>query len=97
MITPADTPSSPSGYAEVTPAGTGPAPAPYDIQADQADLSGIVAAAERLSAAGVLYPQGPRQAATEALLKSPQGYADFDITAGFTGGGAWPGDPTPGG
>ena len=95
MITPADTPSSPAGYAGVTPHGQGTAP--YNVQADQADLSGIAAAAERLAAAGVLYPQGPRQAQTEALLNSPQGYADFDITAGFTAGGEWPGDPTPGG
>jgi hypothetical protein len=98
MITPADTPSSPADYAGVTPHGQGPAP--YDIQADQADVAGLCAAAERLTGAGVLYPQGPRQAQTEALLNSPQGYADFDITAGYSSGGGdngWPNDVTPGG
>jgi hypothetical protein len=93
MITPSDTPSSPADYAAV-------AVQPMDIQAPQDDLSGLCAAAERLTGAGVLYPQGPRQAATEALLKSPQGYADFDITAGYSSGGGdngWPNDVTPGG
>ena len=65
MITPADTPSSPSDYAGVTPHGQGTAP--YDIQAPQGDLSAAVAAAGALSGAGVVYPRGPRQAATETL------------------------------
>ena len=93
MITPADTPSSPSDYAGVTPHGQGTAP--YDIQAAQQDLSATAAAAEALTGAGVLYPQGPRQAETARLMNSPQGYADFNITAGFTGGGEWPGDTSP--
>ena len=89
MITPADTPSSPSDYAAVTPHGIGTAP--YDIQAPQQDLSAIAAASQATAMA--------RQPATERLLASPQGYADFDITAGFSGGGgeSWPNDPTPGG
>ena len=64
MITPSDTPSSPAGYAEVTPHGQGIAP--YDVQAPQADLAGLVAEAGALAGAGVIYPQGPRQAMTEA-------------------------------
>lgn len=92
MITPADSPSSPSNYAAVPVSGT-------DIQAPQQDLAAMTEAAGRLSGAGIVYPQGPRQAATEALMHSPQGFADFDITAGFAGSGAdsWPDDPTPGG
>ena len=92
MITPADSPSSPSDYAAV-------AVQPMDIQAPQADLSAAVEAAGRLSGAGIVYPQGPRQSQTENLLRSPQGYSDFDITAGYSGGGGedWPGDLTPGG
>lgn len=92
MITPSDSPSSPADYASVTPHGQGPAP--YDIQAPQADLTGAFNAANALTGAGVLYSQGPRQAATERLLTSPPGYGEFNITAGFHGGGgdSWP-DP----
>jgi hypothetical protein len=90
MITPSDSPSSPENYAGV-------AVQPMDIQAPQGDLSAAVAAAGAVAGAGVVYPQGPRQAATERLLDSPQGYADFDITPGFTAGGQWPGDVTPDG
>jgi hypothetical protein len=66
-----------------------------DIQAPQGDLTGAFNAANGLTGAGVLYPQGPRQAATERLMSSPQGYAEFNITAGFDGGGEWPGDVSP--
>jgi hypothetical protein len=94
-VTPADSPSSPAGYAAVTPHGRGPAP--YDIQAPQQDLSAALEAAGRLAGAGVIYPQGPRQAATESLMSSAQGYGEFDITPGYTGGGEWPGNIEPGG
>ena len=88
MITPSDSPSSPEGFAGVTPHGQGPAP--YDIQAPMADLDGAAAAA--VSAAM------SRQPPTETLLSSPQGYGDFSITGGFSGGGgeSWPADPAPG-
>lgn len=99
MITPSDTPSSPQDYAGVTPHGRGTAP--YDIQAgnDEAAMQTAFDSAIALSAAGVLYPQSPRQAATEALLKSPPGYQDFDIYGGFSGQGTtthgWPNDVGP--
>jgi hypothetical protein len=99
MITPADSPSSPEGYAGVSPHGRGTAP--YDIQ-DSHDVPAAVQAAfdgaNAVAGAGVLYGMGPRQRETEALLSSPQGYQDFDITSGFSGshGETWPGDPTPG-
>ena len=96
MITPSDSPSNPEGFASVTPHDRGPAP--YDIQAPQADVSGAFNAANAVAGAGVLYPQGPRQAATEALLYSPQGAGEFDITAGYhTGPGqdGWPSNVEP--
>ena len=101
MITPSDSPSSPSDYAGVTPHGQGTAP--YDVQAGQDDLSGLVAAAGALAGAGVVYPQGPRQSMTETLLQSPQGFAvdGYDIDAGFHGGqggdAGWPANVEPGG
>lgn len=58
------------------------------------DLSGTAAAAEALAG-----PGGPRQAAAEHLLSSPQGFAagggtsGYDMTDGFTGG--WPQDVQP--
>lgn len=100
-VTPADTPSSPSDYAAVTPHGQGTAA--YDIQADLLDgeITAAMHGSTALAGAGVLYPQGPRQAATERLITSPPGYGDFDITAGYPGAAAgedgWPTDPTPGG
>ena len=93
MITPADTPSSPPNYAEVTPHGRGTAP--YDIQAPLMD-GGITAAfnaANDAAGAGVLYPQSERQADTARLIQSPPGYADFDIYGGTTAG--WPADVSP--
>jgi hypothetical protein len=95
-VTPADSPSSQSGYAAVTPHGQGTAP--YDIQAPQQDLSALVADAGALAGAGVVYPQGPRQAETEMLLSSPQGYGEQDIDAGWSGGGGdtgWPANVEP--
>jgi hypothetical protein len=92
MITPADSNSAPAQY-DAVPVQS------MDIQAPQADLSGAVAAAGALAGAGVVYPQGPRQAATEALMQSPQGFASegYDIDAGYSGGGGgdWPNDIEP--
>jgi hypothetical protein len=87
-VMPSDTPSSPQNYDSVTPHGQGTAP--YDVQAPMQDLAAMTAAA--VAAAG---PGGPRQAQTEALLVSPQGYglpSGSDITAGFNGSGddSWP-------
>jgi hypothetical protein len=97
QLTPSDSASSPSGFAGVTPHGQGPAP--YSIQAEMPDLSGQFAGANAVSGGGGLYSQGPRQAATEQLLSSAQGYGDFSITAGFSGepGESWPNNPDPGG
>jgi hypothetical protein len=89
MITPSDSPSSPSGYAEVTPHGQGPAP--YDLQAPQADLSGTFDAA--VSAAEARQPE------TRTLIASPQGFGEFDITAGYhvgPGQDGWPANIEPG-
>ena len=88
MITPADSPSSPSNYAGVSVQ-------PMDIQAPQGDLTAVVDAANALGGAGALYPQGPRQAEAEALLNSPQGSGAMDVTAGWTGD--WPANVEPGG
>lgn len=84
-VTPADSPSNPSGYAEVTPHGHGPAP--YDIQAEspQAAVQAVFDSSVQLSGAGVLYTQSARQAAAERLLDSPPGYQAFDIYGGFSG------------
>jgi hypothetical protein len=51
-VTPADTPSDAAGYAMVTPHGQGPAP--YDIQAPMADLSGAFDSA--VNALAATYP-----------------------------------------
>lgn len=92
-VTPADTPGDPAGYAMVTPHGRGPAP--YDIldgtDQFQADIETALSAAQDVSGAGVMYPQGERQRQTEALLNSPQGFnsggglSGYDITAGWSG------------
>lgn len=84
-VTPTGGPGDPAGYAKVTPAGAGPAPAPYDISAPQ-DIAGITAAlggANALAGAGVLYPAGPRQAEARALLDSAQGAPAMSVTSGF--------------
>lgn len=96
MITPADSASSPENFAQVTPHGQGAAP--YDIQAPQADLTGTFNAANSVAGAGVLYPVGPRQAETAALISSPQGFGEFDITAGYHSGpgqDGWPDNVEP--
>jgi hypothetical protein len=88
MITPSDSPSSPSDYAQVATQG-------MDIQAplQTGEITAAFDATNAEMGAGFLYPQGPRQAAAESLLKSPQGYADFDILSGTTAG--WPADISP--
>ena len=98
MITPSDSASSPENYAAVTPHGQGTAP--YDIQAPQADLTGTFSAANAVAGSGVLYPRGPRQAETEMLISSPQGFGEFDITAWYHAGpgqDGWPANTEPGG
>lgn len=92
MITPSDSASSPADYAAVPSSS-------FDIQAPQGDLAGTFDAANAVAGAGVLYPPGPRQAQTEALFSSPAGFGEFDITAGYSGGGGedWPANVEPGG
>jgi hypothetical protein len=94
-ITEPDTPSSPGNFAMVTPHGRGPAA--YDIQAPLPDgeISAAFDAANAVGGSGVLYPQGPRQAQTETLIQSPQGFGSggYDIDAGTTAG--WPNDVEP--
>jgi hypothetical protein len=85
MITPADGPSAPSQYAAMPVQSA-------DIQAPQADLSADAAAAVSETMA--------RQPAAERLLTSPQGYGEFSLTAGFSGGDGpdgWPASVEPGG
>jgi hypothetical protein len=89
MITPSDSASSPADYAAVPVQS-------MNIQAPQADLSGAFDAANAVAGAGVLYPQGPRQAQAEALLSGADGPS---VTAGYCGGGGedWPSSVQPGG
>ena len=88
MMTPSDSPSSPSDYAGVPVSG-------FDIQAPlgEAEIAVAFDATNREMGAGVLYPMGPRQAETRDLLQSPPGYGDFDILSGTTAD--WPADVTP--
>ena len=82
-VTPADSPSSPEGWASVSPSGIGPAP--YDIAAPQeiAQITGAVAAAGALTGAGIVYPVSPRQAETRAFMDSPQGSGAANVITGF--------------
>ncbi len=103
-VTPAAGPSNPAGYAMVSPHGQGTAP--YDIQANldaiQAEVQSQFDAAGLSAAAGVsaYAQQGERQAQTERLLDSPQGFSaggglsGYDITGGWSGESAlrWPND-----
>lgn len=82
MITPSDSPSSPPDYADVAVSGFG-IQAPVD-----GSIQGAFDATTR-----EMGPGGPRQAATEQLIQSPPGYADFSIYGGTTAG--WPADVTP--
>lgn len=97
-VTPGASVSDPAGFASVTPHGRGPAP--YDIQAADgvAEMQSAFGGSVAVAGAGVLYPQSPRQADTERLLSSPQGYGEFSITGGYSGGGGedWPSDVGPG-
>lgn len=105
VVTPADGPSDPAGYASVTPHGVGPAP--YSITAPLDDLAGAFDAAG-VSAAGIssYSTQGPRQAQAEHLLMSPQGFSagggtsGYDVTPGYSGSSddpmnGWPNNPQP--
>ena len=96
-VTPADTPSSPSGFASVTPHGRGPAA--YDIQAPLMDgeITSAFNSANTDAGAGVLYPQSARQREAAAILDSPQGAGldGLDVMSGTTAG--WPADIEPGG
>ena len=100
QITPADSPSSPSGYAQVTPHGQGPAP--YNIQAPDLtpDVTAAFNTANELGGAGFLYPMSERITEAKTLLESPQGFglAGFDVDGGWHGGGGdgWPADVNPG-
>jgi hypothetical protein len=95
MITPSDSPSSPADFAGVTPHGQGPAP--YDIQAPQADLTAAFDAANAAGGQGVLYPRSERQTQTKGLMESPAGFGldGYDIDAGLSFG--WPANIEPGG
>lgn len=92
-VTPAAGPADAAGWGMVTPHGRGPAP--YDIQAamDEAAITSAFGAANALSGAGFLYPQGPRQAATEKLLNSPAGFSAGGGTSGYDITQGWSGEP----
>jgi hypothetical protein len=109
-VTPADTPSNPSGYAGVMPHGQGPAP--YNIEAPLEDLTAVVAGAREMSggqegtntgfgASGFANMMSPRQAATAKLLDSPAGFSagggtsGYDITPGWSGSPDDPGNGWP--
>ena len=93
QVTPADSPGDAAGFGMVTPHGRGTAP--YDIQADngQAGITAAFDAANALTGAGALYPQGPRQAAAEKLLDSPQGFSAGTGTSGYDIPQGWSGEP----
>lgn len=103
-VTPADSPSNPAGYAQVTPSGRGPAP--YDIQAPMEDLAAAVTAAGNLTGAGVnIYSKSDRQSAAQHIMESPAGFdvgggvSGWDIQQGFSGSGdddmGWPNNVQP--
>src|SRR5260221_10581109 len=84
-VTPAATPSSPAGYAMVTPHGRGPAP--YNIQQpnDEAAVTAQFNAANGDAGAGVLYPRSERQREAVQLMDSPMGFGLGGV--GVDGGG----------
>jgi hypothetical protein len=90
MITPSDSPSSPSDYAGVAVSG-------FDIQAPPPDVTGAFNEANATAGQGVLYPRSERQDQAKALLESVQGFAvdGYDVDAGSAFG--WPGNVEPGG
>lgn len=103
-ITPQSGPADPAGYGMVTPHGLGTAP--YDIQDNgwEGAITAVTDAAGAVSGAGIVYPQGTRQAATARLLDSPQGFnastgtGGYDITPGWSGepDESWTNNPQPG-
>ena len=92
-VTPADGPGDAAGWAAVAPHG--PGTAPYDIAAplDTAAITAAFDAANALTGAGFLYPQGPRQAAAQHLLDSPQGFSAGGGTSGYDIPQGWTGEP----
>ncbi len=90
MITPSDTPSSPSNYAGVAVQGA-------DIQAPLSDgeITTAFNTANDLGGAGFLYPMSERISQARTLLESPQGFGSdgFDVDGGWHGG--WPSDVEP--
>lgn len=90
-VTPSDGPSSPAGWAAVTPSGAGTAP--YDISAPQdiGGLTGALSAAMDLTGggegsgpgAGIPDRSSPRQQESAALLDSPQGAGAMNVLGGF--------------
>jgi hypothetical protein len=90
MITPSDSPSSPSDYAGVAVSG-------FDIQAPLPDVTGVFNEANMAGGQGVLYPRSERQDQTKALMESVQGFGldGYDVDAGSAFG--WPTNVEPGG
>jgi hypothetical protein len=87
-LMPADSPSSPSDYANV-------AVQPVNIQApdDEAAISVAFDATNREMGAGVIYAVGPRQRESASFMDSAEGYGSFGVLAGTTAG--WPADTEP--
>lgn len=57
------------------------------------DVSGVTEAAGRLAGAGIVYPEGPRQAETRVLLDSAQGFSAGSGTSGYDILSGWSGEP----
>lgn len=76
-MTPADSASDAAGYDSV-PVQDMDICAPLDSA-----IGPALDAANALAGAGVLYPQGPRQQETRALLESPQGAGAMNVTSGY--------------
>jgi hypothetical protein len=90
MITPSDSPSSPSNYAGVAVQGMNiQAPSP------EAEVTAAFSTANDLGGAGVLYPMSERIGQAKTLLESPQGFGSggFDVDGGWHG--SWPSDVEP--
>ena len=90
MITPSDSPSSPSNYAAVPVQGT-------DIQAPS-PVDAVTAAFDEsiaMGGSGVLYPMSERISQAQTLLESPAGFGSggFDVDGGWHGD--WPADVEP--
>ena len=90
MITPSDTPSSPSNYASVPVQGMDiQAPSPADA------VTAAFNTANDLGGSGVLYPMSERIQQAKTLLESPAGFGSdgFDVDGGWHGD--WPADVEP--